>query len=52
MRRFTLVTLIAIFLLLIVATIFQVLAAGGHSRYPGPTRGTPFPTVTTTTPSP
>jgi hypothetical protein len=49
-RRFTLLTLFVVLLLLVVATIFQILAAGGPRRYPGPTRGTPFPSVTSATP--
>jgi hypothetical protein len=49
-RRFTLFTLIFLFVLLVVATIFQILAAGGPRRFPGPTRGTPLPSITTAAP--
>jgi hypothetical protein len=36
MRRFTLVTIILLFVLLVVAAIFQIRAASGPRRYPGP----------------
>ena len=36
MRRGTLITVIALFVLLIVATVYQVMAAKGPRRYPGP----------------
>jgi hypothetical protein len=36
MRRGTLITIIALFALLIVAAIYQASAANGPRRYPGP----------------
>jgi hypothetical protein len=45
-RRFTLITLLVLFVALAAATIFQLLLAGGEGpRYPGPVPGTPVPTV-------
>jgi hypothetical protein len=45
-RRFTLITLIALFVALAAAMIFQLLLAGGDGpRFPGPVPGTPLPTV-------
>jgi hypothetical protein len=45
-RRFTLVTLIVLFLVLTAATIFQLLLAGDDGpRFPGPVPGTPLPTA-------
>ena len=52
MRRFTLITLIVLFGLLVVAGVYQYLAAQKDQRYPGPGPGTPFPTATTNSPSP
>lgn len=49
MRRFTLVTLICLFLLIGAAAIYQMtIASGDRPRYPGPVPGTPFPTAATT----
>jgi hypothetical protein len=36
MRRGTLIAIIALFVLLTVAAVYQVLAANGPRRYPGP----------------
>jgi hypothetical protein len=45
-RRGTLITIIALFVLLVVASIYQGLAAQGPRRYPGPGfTATPSPTV-------
>jgi len=44
-RRFTLITIIVLFVLLVLATIFQVLASRGPRRFPGPVRGTSFPVL-------
>ncbi|HEX6330214.1 MAG TPA: hypothetical protein VF129_02840 [Actinomycetota bacterium] len=47
MRRWTLITLICLFALLTGAAVYQIVLAGrGGDRFPGPTEGTPFPTVT------
>lgn len=44
MRRFTLVTIIVLFGLIIGAAIYQVaLANRGQERFPGPVEGTPLP---------
>ena len=44
MRRFTLITIIVLFLLIAAAAISQlVLASGDRPRFPGPVPGTPFP---------
>ena len=49
MRRFTLITLICLFLLIGAAAIYQMaIANGGRARYPGPVPGTPFPTSVAT----
>jgi hypothetical protein len=46
-RRFTLITLIVLFALIVVAAVWQVLLAGGdRPRFPGPVPGTPYPTLT------
>ncbi len=46
MRRFTLITLICLFLLLAGAAIYQlVLASKDGERFPGPQVGTPFPSA-------
>jgi hypothetical protein len=47
-RRFTLITLIVLFLLLVGATIWQISLAQRNDRFPGPSRGTPFPIITAT----
>ncbi|HSJ50369.1 MAG TPA: hypothetical protein VLA90_03660 [Actinomycetota bacterium] len=47
MRRWTLITLVCLFALLTGAAIYQIaLARRGGERFPGPTEGTPFPTLT------
>jgi hypothetical protein len=44
-RRFTLITLICLFLLIGAAAIYQMaIASGDRPLYPGPVPGTPFPT--------
>jgi hypothetical protein len=46
-RRFTLITLVCLILLLAGAAIYQlVLANRGTERFPGPVPGTPVPTTT------
>jgi hypothetical protein len=45
-RRFTLVTIIVLFVLLAGAGVFQlVLANRGDERFPGPVSGTPLPSL-------
>jgi hypothetical protein len=44
-RRFTLLTLIVLFVLIIIAAVFQLLAARGPRHLPGPIPGTPLPTA-------
>jgi hypothetical protein len=47
-RRFTLITLICLFLLLAGAAVYQlVLANRDVERFPGPEIGTPLPTAST-----
>ncbi len=49
MRRFTLITLVCLFLLLAGAGVYQlVLANRGGERFPGPVPGTPLPTASPT----
>jgi hypothetical protein len=49
MRRFTLITLICLFLLLAGAAVYQlVLANRDVERFPGPVEGTPLPTAVAT----
>ena len=44
MRRFTLITIIVLFLLIVAAAVSQLILAGGdRPRFPGPVPGTPFP---------
>jgi hypothetical protein len=46
-RRFTLITLVCLFLLLAGAAIYQlVLANRDVGRFPGPELGTPLPSIT------
>jgi len=46
-RRFTFITLVVLFALIVAAAIWQALLAGGDGpRFPGPAPGTPYPTVT------
>ena len=48
MRRFTLFTIIVLFLLIVVAAISQLILAGSdRPRFPGPVPGTPLPTPST-----
>ncbi len=47
MRRFTLITIIVLFTLILIAAIFQIVAANKGSRLPGPgVSGSPTPTAT------
>lgn len=47
MRRFTLVTIIVLFVLIAVSAVSQLILAGrDQERFPGPEIGTPFPTPT------
>lgn len=49
MRRGTFVTIVVLFVVLGVATIYQlVLANDDRERFPGPQPGTPLPSVTAT----
>jgi hypothetical protein len=44
-RRWTLITLVCLFLMLAGAAVYQLVLAGRDvERYPGPVEGTPFPT--------
>jgi hypothetical protein len=48
MRRFTLITLIVLFVLLVAASVYQLALANREAGpFPGPARGTPLPTGTT-----
>ena len=50
MRRFTLITLIVLFVLLVGAAVYQLtLANRGEGPFPGPVQGTPLPTAADTT---
>jgi hypothetical protein len=45
-RRFTLITIIVLFLLIVAAAIYQLVLAGGdRPRFPGPVPGTPLPSA-------
>jgi len=45
-RRFTLITIICLFVLITAAAAYQlVLATRDQERYPGPAPGTPLPTI-------
>jgi len=49
MRRFTLITLIVLFVLLAAAGIFQaIIAAGNRGPFQGPVPGTPLPATSVT----
>ena len=49
MRRFTLITIVVLFVLLGAAAIYQlVLANRNDERFPGPVPGTPLPSPSTT----
>ena len=44
MRRFTLVTIVVLFALIIGAAVYQIaLASRDRAPFPGPVEGTPFP---------
>jgi hypothetical protein len=46
-RRWTLITLVCLFVLLTGAAVYQFVLAGRDTdRFPGPTEGTPLPTFT------
>lgn len=45
------ITIILLFVLLVIAAIFQINAARGPRRYPGPVRGTSFPVLPSPGPS-
>jgi hypothetical protein len=46
MRRFTLITLIVLFVLLVGAAVYQLaLANREQGPFPGPVQGTPLPTA-------
>ncbi len=46
MRRFTLITLIVLFVLLVGAAVYQLaLANRGEGPFPGPVEGTPLPSA-------
>jgi len=48
-RRFTLITIICLFVLIAAAAAYQlVLASRDQERYPGPEVGTPLPTFAPT----
>lgn len=47
MRRFTLITIVVLFALIIGAAVYQItLANRDHAPFPGPLEGTPFPSFT------
>jgi hypothetical protein len=49
-RRFTLITLVCLFLLLAGAAVYQLVLAGRDvERFPGPVEGTPLPAFTPAT---
>ena len=46
-RRWTLITLVCLFLVLTGAAVYQLVLAGRDvERFPGPAEGTPYPTRT------
>jgi hypothetical protein len=46
MRRFTLITIVVLFALIIGAAVYQIaLANRDQAPFPGPLEGTPFPSV-------
>ena len=46
MRRFTLITIVVLFALIIGAAVYQIaLARRDRAPFPGPVEGTPFPSV-------
>ena len=49
MRRFTLITIVVLFALIIGAAIYQItLANRDQARFPGPVEGTPLPSFAPT----
>ena len=53
MRPGTRIVIIVLFVVIGVAAVFQYLAGHKDVRYPGPVKGTPFPTTAASaTPSP
>ncbi len=47
MRRFTLITIVALFMLIAAAAAYQLILAGrDRPKFPGPELGTPLPTLT------
>ena len=47
MRRFTFITIVVLFALLIGAAVYQIaLANRDQTPFPGPVEGTPFPSLT------
>lgn len=49
MRRFTLITIVCLFVLITTAAVYQlVLATRDQERFPGPQLGTPLPTFAPT----
>jgi hypothetical protein len=52
-RRFTLITIICLVVLLAAAAVVQlVIATGDRDPYPGPVPGTPYPVASTPSPTP
>jgi hypothetical protein len=50
MRRFTLITIVVLFALIIGAAVYQIaLANRDQAPFPGPLEGTPFPSVAPST---
>ena len=53
MRRGTLIAIVALFVLLIAAAIYQAILGRGPNRYPGPGAGSsPVPAATASSPPP
>ncbi len=47
MRRFTLITIVVLFVLIVGAAVYQIaLANRDQAPFPGPLEGTPFPSLT------
>ena len=47
MRRFTLITIVVLFALIVGAAVYQIaLANRDQAPFPGPVEGTPFPSFT------
>jgi len=48
-RRFTLITIVVLFALIVAAAVYQLMLAGSDApRYPGPQPGTPLPSASVT----